>query len=130
MALGQAGSPWSGVGWTLAAAALWVGLALVNPGTTYHLAPVVTVLAWPVVGRSRVRPSRWTPGLWRAAGGAATAAAATLALQARHAMSGPALIGDRALEETAILGIASAVVAVLLARPHHAPARDGERSRI
>jgi hypothetical protein len=71
-----------------------------------------------------------TPASSALAWGAAISAAATVALLARHAMSGPAFIGDSAFEETVGIGIASAVVAILLARPHHQPARAGERSRI
>jgi hypothetical protein len=113
-------SPWSGVGWSVAACTVWAGLALRNPTTTYHLAPLVALLAWPLTARSRHARLLWHSGLLTAAGSAALVALValtTLLLVSRDALAGPALVGPNAtVEAVAVAGIA-ALVALALASP-------------
>lgn len=115
-------SPWSAMVWTMAACAVWAGLALVNPTTTYHLAPVVALLSWPLIDRGRRPRHGWRLGL-RAATGATILVTVTILLLAnRQALAGPALIGVNATAEAFALTAAAAVTALLLARPR----RSGE----
>ncbi len=110
-------SPWSGVVWSGAANTVWAVLAMVNPTTTYHLAPVVALLAWPVIARSRRTGGGWRAGLI-AAGGATVLVALTAGLLgSRGALAGPSLIGPNATVETAVLSAVAALAALALARP-------------
>ncbi len=110
-------SRWPGMAWTLGACAIWAGLAMLNPTTTYHLAPLVALLAWPLVGRTRRMRVGWRPGLIAAAGATAMVAATTLVLLGRDALAGPALIGPDAAVETVSLAALAVGVAIVLARP-------------
>lgn len=106
-----------GIVWSLAAAVVWLGLGLTNPATTYHLAPVVTLLAWPVAARThRVG---WPMALLPTVSGTVLASAAAATLSARDALSGPSLIGSSAGIETGLLIALAALVALWLARPRH-----------
>jgi glutaredoxin-like protein len=118
-------SQWRGMAWSVAACTVWAGLALRNPTTTYHLAPLVALLAWPIIARSRRARGDWRSGLLDAAGAAALLALTTLLLISRDALAGPALVGrDATVETIAISGVA-ALVALALASPRrrHGPAR-------
>ncbi len=113
--------------WTLAACAVWAGLALANPTTTYHLAPSVAVLMWPLITRGRRARAGWRHGLLAAAGATLMVALTTLLLLSRDALAGPALIGPNATVETILLTAAAAVVALVLARPRHRSCEALER---
>lgn len=113
----SSGSAWPGITGTVAACAVWSGLALANPTTTYHLAPAVALLAWPVITRSQSPAASWRPGLLAAAGAALSVATTALLLARRDALAGPALIGTNATAETIMLAAAALGAALALARP-------------
>lgn len=127
----RSGSPWfsaawPGAVWSGAACAAWAGLALANPTTTYHLAPVIGLLAWPVIARERRHRAEWRSGLLATAGASAMVALTTLVLLSREALDGPALIGPNAAVETATLAVVAALAALTLARPHRRSAAAPE----
>ena len=110
----------AGAGWSLTIAAGWVALALANPTTTYHLAPLGVALAWSLAGRNSRDRSRWSSGLVPALGGALAALLAFGLLMAKDALGGPVLIGsDAPVESLLLLGLGTGL-AVLLARPRRA----------
>ncbi|MEO5779294.1 MULTISPECIES: hypothetical protein [Arthrobacter] len=106
----------TGASVSAALAVLWLVLALLNPETTYHLAPVLVAAGWPVVYRLRAGGRR--PVMLRTlavAGGAGTALLVTGVLGALGALRGPTLTGTgNALAET-IIAIAAGVVAGMIA---------------
>jgi hypothetical protein len=73
----------------LAVAAIWIGLAVARPATTWHLAPALIVLAgpWADAQRSHPRPLPWT-GL-----GVAISLGTTLLLHRLALLRGPSLAG-------------------------------------
>lgn len=104
----EASAPWPAMVWTMAACVVCAGLALANPTTTYHLAPVVALLCWPVIDRGRRPRGGWRPGLLAAAGATILVAVTILFLVSRQALDGPALIGPNATGEAfALTAIAS-----------------------
>jgi hypothetical protein len=75
-------------------AVLWFALAVANPTTTYHFAPVIVAAAWPVGRRLRTgRALRVIPTVATALGGGLLALAMTTLLSHRDALAGPALFG-------------------------------------
>ncbi len=74
--------------------ALWATLAMVRPGTTFHLAPVIVVLSYPY--------ARWpqtgsrTAGLIAALIGTGGALLGSVLLQAAGLLEGPTLLGAAA----------------------------------
>ena len=96
---------------------VWAGFALAHPTTTYHLAPVVALLSWPVIDRGRRPRDGWRPGLVAAAGATILVAVTILLLLSRQALAGPALIGPNATAETLALTTTAALAAFMLARP-------------
>ena len=121
-------SPWLGVLWSVALCAAWAGLALANPTTTYHLAPIIALLAWPLFARTGSHRASWRPGLLSASGATALVAVTTGLLLSRDALAGPGLIGPNAGAETAVLTMAAAVIAVALARPGSRTAHSAARA--
>lgn len=115
-------SRWPAGLWTVTACVAWAGFALAHPTTTYHLAPAVAVLSWPVLDRCRRPRDGWRPGLLAAAGATILVAVTILILVSRQALAGPALIGPNATAETSALTATAALAALLLARPR----RSGE----
>jgi len=101
----------------VAACAVWAGLAVANPTTTYHLAPAVALLAWPELARGRHQRAGWRSGLLTAAGATVLVALTTLLLVTRDALAGPALVGPNATVETIVLTAAAALAGFALARP-------------
>lgn len=77
-----------------AAAAIWIGLALWRPTSTFHLAPAVITAAWPWLLRDPALPAGARDTRRATAGAAAIALAAALALLALEAMRGPTLWGS------------------------------------
>lgn len=110
-------SPWPGLAWTLTACVVWAGFALANPTTTYHLAPVVALLSWPVIDRGHRPRDGWLPGVLAAAGATILVVVTTLLLVSREALAGPALVGPNANAETFALTSTAAVVAFMVAQP-------------
>lgn len=112
----------AGAGSSAAAAAVWLVLALIHPTTTYHLAPLVTALAWPLIASRR-------PGLlYRAhhrllgvVGGALLAGATLAILALAGALEGPALIGSTAARESVVTIAAATAVGVVIVRPRGVP---------
>ncbi|MGB5168987.1 MAG: hypothetical protein WBN35_13000 [Acidimicrobiia bacterium] len=80
--------------WSVALAGLWVGVALIRPTSTFHLAPLLIAAAAPVLftldGDNR---AEWATVLRLAAGGIALALAATFAVSVLGAMQGPPFEG-------------------------------------
>lgn len=111
------GDIFRGAAWGVLATGVWLALALVNPTTTYHLAPLAAGLAWPVAARAAGRHVSWSAGLLAAAGGAALVAGAAGVLAAAGALAGPALVGGSALAETGIVAGLGILAALWLARP-------------
>ncbi len=106
-----------GLVWTAVLAVAWLALALWQPTTTWHLAPVLLAAAWPwVVGQDLVpgdatqRPRIVVAGL----SGLAIVLAETGALAAADLLRGPTLTGSgSAITESAILGALGALLATL-----------------
>jgi len=90
-----------GRGWapsaSLGLAAVWVGLAVWHPTTTYHLGPALTAAAWPRLARGLARkppqPVVVVVVVVATAGGATAALGALALLAAAHALQGPTLLG-------------------------------------
>lgn len=84
---------------------VWTVLALRHPTLTYHVAPLLTAAAWPVVARVTRGRATMALGLRAAGGGLLVAVLATVELRSLDALRGPALIGGSATTE-ALLGAA------------------------
>lgn len=82
---------------------VWTGLALRHPTLTYHLAPVLAAVAWPLVARVTRGRTSVAAGLRAAGGGLLVTALATAELDTLDALRGPALVGGSATTE-ALLG--------------------------
>lgn len=91
-------------------AGVWAALALANPTTTYHLAPAVVTVAWPLGARTRAgRATRPREALVPVGAALALVAAALLLLLASGALEGPSLVpGTDALGESVLLALAGA----------------------
>lgn len=88
------GSWQAGLGFSAFMAVIWLALAMFNPTTTYHFAPVIVAAAWPAGCRlhaARALPAR--PAVTTALGGGLLALAATALLSTLDALAGPALFG-------------------------------------
>ncbi|WP_318283946.1 glutaredoxin domain-containing protein [Rhodococcus ruber] len=112
----------SGMLLSLTFAGVWLVVATVNPATTYHLAPLLVVAAWPLALRWRTRaPLTAATSIRAAAAGMAVAAASTVVLVARHGLAGPTLTGSAgALAETVAaiaVGAALGAAGALIPRP-------------
>lgn len=79
---------------SLGAAGLWVGLAANNPSLTYHFAPLIVGLAWPIGHRSMVGRAEGRAGWMIAVGALAVALATTLVLWGADRMEGPTFVSD------------------------------------
>ncbi|MEM7284832.1 MAG: hypothetical protein AAF480_00640 [Actinomycetota bacterium] len=79
---------------SLGAAGLWVGLATSNPTLTYHFAPLIVGLAWPIGHRSMRGRAGVRSGAVVAGAALAVAVATTLALWAADRMAGPTFLSD------------------------------------
>lgn len=113
---------WTGLPFTIAAAAGWIMLAVNTPTTTYHFAPTVVAAAWPAARRVRaghrlsMRAVATTVG-----GGAVVALALTAGLATRGALAGPTFFGtDAAVAETWLMAVLGALIGLAFAV---APAR-------
>lgn len=120
---------WTGLPFTIVAAAGWVALAVSTPTTTYHFAPTVVAAAWPVARRPRAghrlskRAVAATVG-----GGAAVALAVTVALASADALAGPTFFGtDGAVVETLVMAGVGVVIGLVFAL-RSARAKDDEGS--
>ncbi len=110
--------PIAGAGWSLAAAAGWLVLAMTHPTTTYHFAPLLTALAWPLgATRNPDRPHRGRDGLRALIGSALLAGTVLGILALAGALDGPALIGSTAAEESLILIAAGTLIGSAFLRP-------------
>lgn len=107
----------------LALAGIWIVLAAWDPTTTWHLAPLLVVLApsWTAANRGQ-HGSRW--GVL----GVTLAVATTGALHTLDLLRGPALIGPDATIEALIVAAAGGLAGLLLRRSRTDPpgqSRDG-----
>jgi cytochrome c biogenesis protein CcdA len=107
--------PFRGVGWTVATLMLWAWLAIANPTTTYHLAPLVATLAWPMVARHGSSGRGPRDGFLPAAGAALGALAVLGLLAGLDDLRGPALLGSSAAVEALVTIVAGALVTLGLA---------------
>lgn len=110
-------SPWTAAAWTVTACVVWAGFALAHPTTTYHLAPVVALLSWPVIEHGRRPRHGWRPGLLAAAGATILVAVTIRLLASRQGLAGPSLIGPNATAEACALSVIAALAAFVLAMP-------------
>lgn len=106
---------WRGAaGWTVATAALWVGLAVWRPGTTWHLGPVLVAAAAPWSVGQGVRA-----GGRRAVAGAAgvgflAGSVVTAVLAGTGRLRGPVLLGSlRPWAEALVMAAMAAVLAAI-----------------
>jgi hypothetical protein len=97
---------------SLALALGWLLLSWWHPTTTYHLGPPLVALAWPVLGRARVRHQLEPRAAGAAAfGGVVVALLAIGVAAAAQLLDGPTLIGRG---NAAVEGVALTLVAGLL----------------
>ncbi len=80
----------SAIGWTGALGALWIGVALLRPTTTFHLAPLLVAGAAPVLAALDA-PLQSRAVVILAAWSGALSLTATAAVVALGAMDGPSL---------------------------------------
>lgn len=107
----------AGAGWSLAAAVGWLVLALTHPTTTYHLAPLLTAVAWPLAAaRKPDRSHRGWAALHAVIGSALLAFGVLGILALAGALDGPALIGSTAAEESSIMIAAGTLIGMGLLR--------------
>ena len=118
-------SPLSSVG----LAALWAGLAIWHPTTTYHLGPLLAAAAWPRLARwragQRLRPRTAAVA---ATGGAVVALGTLGLLDALGARRGPTLVGhgSPATESLVLLGLGSAYGLWVASRPRPRRGRSSQ----
>lgn len=96
---------------SLGLAALWAGLAIWHPTTTYHLGPALAAAAWPRLARWRAGQRLGSRTTAVATGGGALVALGTLGLLVGvHALRGPTLVGHGSptTESLVLLGLGSA----------------------
>lgn len=106
----------SGAGWSITAAAVWMLLALSHPTTTYHFAPLVIALAWPLaVSRNPSRGRRRRHRFVAVIGGGLLGGATLAILAGAHVLAGPTLIGSNANDESLIMLTAGALIGWALA---------------
>ncbi len=107
---------WTGAATSAVLGVVWLVLAVLNPETTYHLAPLLVAAAWPVVFRLRAGPRPGMPGrVVAVAGGTAIAAVVAAVLSVLDALRGPTLTGTGdALTETAIAVAVGAVAGLVV----------------
>jgi hypothetical protein len=111
---------WRWSGWwaplsSVGLAALWAGLAIWHPTTTYHLGPLLAAAAWPRLERWRAgRRLRLRAVAVAAIGGAVVALGTLALLVALGSLRGPTLVGHggAATESLVLLGLGSAYGAV------------------
>ncbi len=107
-------------------AAIWVLLAALRPGVTFHLAPLIVAATVPVTQRLTVgRPARPMEAAASAAVGAGLAALVLAGLEATGRLDGPALDPFEGVVAESLVAIAIGVVAGLVVQlwPGSAPAR-------
>ena len=94
---------------SLGAAGLWAGLAANNPSLTYHFAPLIVGLAWPIAHRSMMGRTGSRTGSLLAGGALTIALSTTIALWAADRMTGPTFVTDGgALWEAVLFSLAGA----------------------
>ena len=107
-------SPWTGAGWSAVVLVFWVLLAVWQPTTSWHLAPMLLAGAWPwLIGQDLRGGDRATLPRLLAAGvaGFGIAAVTTVVLDRFDLLRGPTVLG---FAHPASEGIVLAAVAVLL----------------
>jgi hypothetical protein len=85
---------WRGATASAVAAAVWIGLALWRPTSTFHLAPALVTAAWPWLLRDPALPAGAFDARRATAGAAAIALVAAAVLLIADAMRGPTLWGS------------------------------------
>lgn len=93
----------------LAVALVWVVLAWVRPTTTWHLAPLLVVLAPLWTAEQLQLPRRTAVRLTWVAVGTVLALAATAVLQVAGMLAGPVLVGSVAWVEAMLIVAAGAI---------------------
>ncbi|GAW49219.1 MULTISPECIES: glutaredoxin domain-containing protein [unclassified Nocardioides] len=115
-------------GWSLAAGVGWLILALTHPTTTYHLAPLLTAVAWPLTVARRPASRGSRDGLRAVTGGALLAGLVLGVLALAGALDGPALIGSTAARESLIVIAVGTLIGSAVVRPRggSSPSRGSE----
>jgi glutaredoxin-like protein len=110
-------------------AALWAGLAIWHPTTTYHLGPLLAAAAWPRLERARAgQPLGRQAAAIAASGGTLVALAALGLLVALGSLCGPTLVGHGgpATESLVLLALGSAYGLWAASRPAPRRGRSSE----
>jgi hypothetical protein len=96
--------------WMLLLLAVWVALTIWNPEATYHLAPLVVAVSWPVGVRGRLGPQRPFIAFGVAAGSTSVAIFATLVLDVFDRLQGPVLISTSGLSESMLAALVGGLI--------------------
>jgi hypothetical protein len=103
---------------TIALSAAWAALASASPTRTYHVAPLLAVLAWPLLERIRNGGRSTRSALGPVLGGLAVTGATATALALSGSLDGPALVGGSGFGEAVILIAAGSMWGLrILTRP-------------
>jgi hypothetical protein len=95
---------------SVAISTVWTVLAIRNPTSTYHFAPLLTAAAWPVVARSTWGPRSVGEAARASVGGLVIVLFMVAELNVLDALRGPAFFGLDATGETLVFGFVGAVV--------------------
>lgn len=105
----QSGARSAGVGYAAGLAALWLILAVISPGTTYHLAPLLVAATPPVAEVTKNPGESASPGRATAVGGGLALLVALL-LWIAGALEGPSLLPlGGAVLESVVFAVAGAI---------------------
>lgn len=99
--------------WLAITALLWLLLVRYNPTTTWHLAPLLVTLAWPLFGR--LTGGRRTELLLGTAFGTLAAVGLTWWFHTTDRLAGPTLIGSEVYHEALTLTAVGTVIGAVLA---------------
>lgn len=94
---------------TVGIALFWIGLAVARPTVTYHVAPGMVAVAWPLLERLRRGPRTGAAAAPIVAAGLFVALTSTGVLLWADALQGPALVGGSATGESVVVALVAAV---------------------
>ena len=100
--------------WMFVLLGVWVLLTIWNPDSTYHIAPLVVAVAWPVGVRGRIGPQRPVIAFGIAAGSTAVAIIATLVLDVFNRLEGPVLVGTSGVSESMLAALIGGLIGLIV----------------